>query len=59
MENSDIIIKAMNKAGKPLKGAEIAELSGLSKPIVDKTLKELQKTGKIVSPVRCYYETKK
>ncbi len=59
MENSEVIIKAMSKAGKPLKGGEIAELSGINKTAVDKTLKELQQNGKIISPKRCYYEIKK
>lgn len=49
----------MTKAGKPLKGGEIAELSGVAKPVVDKVLKELQNQGKIVSPKRCFYEPKK
>ena len=59
MENSEVIIKAMSKAGRPLKGMEIAELSGINKTAVDKTLKELQQNGKIISPKRCYYEIKK
>jgi biotin operon repressor len=49
----------MSKAGKPLKGGEIASLSGLDKSAVDKTMKELQKQGKIFSPKKCYYEIKK
>lgn len=59
MENTELIIKTMNKASKPLKGGEIAAQSGLDKKIVDKALKELQKTGKIFSPQRCYYAVKK
>ncbi len=59
MENSELILKAMGKAGKPLKGGEISDLSGVAKPAVDKTLKDLQKQGKIISPKRCYYAIKK
>lgn len=59
MENSEVIIKTMSKAAKPLKGGEIASLSGLDKSIVDKAMKELQKQGKIYSPKKCYYEIKK
>ena len=58
MENSEVIIKTMSKAAKPLKGSEIADLSGIAKAVVDKTLKELQKTGKVISPKKCYYEIK-
>jgi len=59
MENSEIILKTLSKAAKPLKGGEIATLSKLDKKIVDKSLKELLKNGKIFSPQRCYYDTKK
>lgn len=59
MENSDLIVKTLNKAGKPLKGGEISELSGLDKKTVDSALKDLQKQGKVFSPKRCYYATKK
>ena len=58
MENSELILKTMKKSGKPLKGGEIAELSGINKAAVDKSLKELQKNGKIISPKRCYYQAK-
>lgn len=59
MESSEIILKTLSKAGKPLKGGEIAELSKLDKKIVDKSLKELLKSGDIFSPQRCYYDKKK
>jgi len=59
METSETIIKAMSKAGKPLKCGEIAALSKLDKKIVDKSLKELAKNGKVFSPQRCYYAIKK
>lgn len=58
METLEVIIKTMSKAAKPLKGGEIAELSGVAKAAVDKALKELQKTGKVFSPKKCYYEVK-
>ncbi len=59
MEISEQIMDAMRQAGKPLKCGELAELSGIDKTIVDKSLKKLQKEGVVISPVRCYYEIKK
>ena len=59
MELKETIIKAMEKAGKPLKAGEIVELTGLSRPEVDKGLKELKKGEMISSPKVCYWEPRK
>ena len=55
MESKDAIIKALELAGKPLKGGEIADASGLDKKEVDKQIKKLVAEGKVNSPVRCFY----
>ena len=55
MESKELIIRAMEKSGKPMKGGEIAEASGVDKKEVDKLLKKLVTEGKIDSPMRCYY----
>ena len=55
MESKDAIIKALEKSGKPMKGAEIAEASGVDKKEVDKLIKKLVAEGKVDSPVRCFY----
>lgn len=55
MEAKEAIIFAMEKVGKPMKGGEIAEASGIEKNEVDKLLKKLVAEGKINSPMRCYY----
>lgn len=55
MESKDAIIKALEQAGKPLKGGEIADASGVDKKEVDKQLKKLVAEGKVNSPVRCFY----
>ena len=55
MESKDAIIKALQVAGKPMKGGEIAEASGIDKKEVDKLIKKLVAEGKIDSPVRCFY----
>lgn len=53
------VLAVMTAAGKPLKAGEIAELSGLDKKEVEKTMNELKKEEKIFSPVRCAWEVKK
>jgi DNA-binding MarR family transcriptional regulator len=53
-----VVLSTMKSAGKPLKGGEIIELSGLDKKDVDKAMKELKKDELIVSPKRCYWEAK-
>ncbi len=59
MANSkQVVLDTIKFAGKPLKGGEITELSGLDKKEVDKAMKELKKDELIVSPKRCYWEVK-
>jgi len=59
MENLEKVLNAMKKAGKPLKGGEIAELTGLDKKEVDKAIKKLKTDNKIISPKNCFYEPAK
>lgn len=60
MENKEkIILEAMEKAGKPLKSAEIAALSGLDPKEVSKIIATMKKGGKIATPKACYYEPSK
>lgn len=54
-EKEQLALKAMVKAGKPLRPGEIAELAGLTKDEVSKIVKNLKKKGKITSPKRCFY----
>ena len=57
-DNKQIVLTAMKKAGKPLKGGEIVELCGLDNEEVDKIIKVLKKDELIISPKRCYWEPK-
>lgn len=50
------ILEAMKKAGEPLNAGKIAELTGLDRKAVDKTMTAMKKDGSIVSPVRCKWE---
>jgi chromosome segregation and condensation protein ScpB len=59
MEPKEIVLKAFESAGKPLKGGEIAEITGIDKKEVDKIIKKLKTEEKIISPKVCYYEIKK
>ena len=53
---ADTVLKAMKKAGKPLRPGEVATATGLDKDEVAKAIKELKADGKIHSPKRCFYE---
>ena len=56
MEEKDIILEAMRKAGEPLNAGKVAELTGLDRKVVDKAFAVMKKDGSIVSPVRCKWE---
>ena len=56
MNEKEIILEAMRKAGEPLNAGRIAELTGLDRKIVDKTMNAMKKDGSIVSPIRCKWE---
>ena len=56
MNEKEIILEAMKKAGEPLNAGKIAELTGLDRKIVDKAMADMKKEGAIVSPVRCKWE---
>jgi DNA-binding MarR family transcriptional regulator len=55
METKELVIKAIEDDGKPVKGGEIAETTGIDKKEIDKAIKKLVAEGKINSPIRCFY----
>ncbi len=55
MDEKNIVIEAIRKAGEPVKASKVAETTGLDKKVVDKVFAQLKKDGTIVSPVRCKY----
>lgn len=59
MSQEETILKAVKKAGKPLKSGEIAEMTGIEKKEVDKAIKKLKGDEKIYSPKNCYYDIKR
>ncbi len=58
MDAEKTVIETLKKAGKPMKSGEIAALAEMDKKVVDKAIKALKTTERIVSPKRCYYEAK-
>ena len=56
MNEKELILEAMRKAGTPLNAGKVAELTGLDRKVVDKAFTELKKEGASVSPVRCKWE---
>lgn len=59
MENKEkAVLDAMKKAGKPVKGAEVAEVAeatGIDPKEIGKIIAALKKAGKVTSPKVCYY----
>jgi len=58
MDNKQLVLDTLIKAGKPLRSGDISDLSGLGKNDVDKAMKELKSDGKILSPKRCFWQAK-
>ncbi|MBO6056846.1 MAG: transcriptional regulator [Bacteroidales bacterium] len=56
MNEKELILEAMKKAGEPLNAGKIAELTGLDRKVVDKAMAVMKKEGSIVSPIRCKWE---
>jgi len=54
-EKEQIVLEALEKAGKPLTSGEVAEITGLPKKEVSKIMIALKKKGEVASPKRCYY----
>ena len=54
-EKEQKVLKAMEKAGKPVRPGDVAKISGLPKDEVSKIIRNLKKQGKVTSPKRCFY----
>ena len=54
--SAEKVLYTLQKTGKPMKSAEIAEAAGIDKKDVDKAIKSLKSEGKITSPKVCYYQ---
>jgi len=49
------VLKAMKKAGKPVRPGDVAKMLGVEIKEVSKIISGLKKGGKVISPKRCYY----
>lgn len=58
MDNRQLVLDTLIKAGKPLRSGDISDLSGLDKNDVEKAMKALKTDGKIFSPKRCFWQAK-
>lgn len=56
MNEKEMILEAMKKAGEPLNAGKIAEITRLDRKAVDKAMAAMKKDGSIISPVRCKWE---
>ena len=54
-EKEQMVLKAMEKAGKPVRPGEVAKMVGLASDEVSKIIKSLKNKGKVTSPKRCFY----
>jgi predicted transcriptional regulator len=52
------VLELLKKENKPLKSGEIADLMGIDKDLVNKSITRLKKSGDIESPKRCFYSAK-
>ncbi|WP_317311241.1 HTH domain-containing protein [Clostridium thermobutyricum] len=59
MDIKEKVLEVLNNSEEPLKGGQIAEVSGIDKKEIDKAIKELKKEEKIISPKRCFYSVNK
>jgi len=54
-EKEQMVLEAMEKAGKPVRPGEVAKMVGLASDEVSNIIKSLKKKGKVTSPKRCFY----
>ncbi len=58
MDNEQKVCKFLKDVGEPVKQADIAEQTGVSKCSLGKIIKKLVEEKKIDSPKRCFYQAK-
>jgi biotin operon repressor len=55
MEITEKILETLKKSANPMSAGEIAEKTGIDRKEIDKAMKVLKDSGKIISPRRCYW----
>ena len=54
-DKKNIVLKAMQDAGKPVRPGDVAKATGIDSKEVSKLIQELKKEGKVMSPKRCFW----
>lgn len=54
-DKEQMVLTALQKAGKPLRPGDVAEVTGIDKDEVSKIINKLKKDGKVTSPKRCFW----
>lgn len=54
-DQEKMVLTALEKAAKPLRPGDIAEMTGINKDEVSKIINSLKKAGKVTSPKRCFW----
>lgn len=54
-DKEQMVLLALEKAGKPLRPGDVAEMTGIDKAEVSKIINKLKKAGKVTSPMRCFW----
>jgi DNA-binding IscR family transcriptional regulator len=58
-EKEQMVLEVMEKARKPVRPGDIAEMTGLPKDQISKIIGSLRKKGKVISPKRRFYAPSK
>ena len=54
-DKKNVVLKAMQDAGKPVRPGDVANATGIDSKEVSKLIQELKKDGKVMSPKRCFW----
>jgi len=54
-DKKNIVLNAMQDAGKPVRPGDVAKATGIENKEVSKLIQELKKDGKVMSPKRCFW----
>lgn len=54
-DKEQMVLRALQNAGKPLRPGDVAELTEIGKDEVSKIINKLKKDGKVISPKRCFW----
>jgi len=59
MDTYEVVLDFFTKAEQPVRTGDVVKATGIDKKEVEKVMNRLKKEGKIVSPKRCYWKSRK